>query len=218
MISSTKVSNMNWFDPNHSRKTCRWLTLLFTTTLKASLISQRGRTQERVAEDSTRIAFFAQKIRPLLAKHCYSCHSSNAEKLKGGLRLDSRQGWQSGGDSGEPATIPRRADESLLIAYVKHQGENPMPPDYKLPDDDVAALVQWVNLGAPDPRDDLPATVKRADKSWWSLQPLRINASLKQRSKHSPSDCLRRHATASNGAVIGWTRFALAKASALSAT
>ena len=34
--------------------------------------------------------FESAKIRPLLAEQCYGCHSVNAKKLKGGLRVDSR--------------------------------------------------------------------------------------------------------------------------------
>ena len=51
--------------------------------------------------------FFEKQVRPLLIKHCYQCHSSQAKVLKGGLRLDSRGGWMKGGDSG-PAVVPGR--------------------------------------------------------------------------------------------------------------
>ncbi len=46
------------------------------------------------------IAFFESRIRPVLAQECYECHST-ATKAKGGLLLDTRAGWQKGGDSGE---------------------------------------------------------------------------------------------------------------------
>src|SRR5690349_2112312 len=45
------------------------------------------------------IDFFEAKIRPVLASECYECH--NAKKQKGGLRLDYRDGWKRGGESGE---------------------------------------------------------------------------------------------------------------------
>ena len=50
-----------------------------------------------------RSALFENKIRPLLVKRCLECHG--AEKQKGGLRLDTREGWLKGGDSG-PALVP----------------------------------------------------------------------------------------------------------------
>ena len=36
----------------------------------------------------------------LFAEHCYQCHSAKSGQAKGGLRLDSRAGWQVGGDGG----------------------------------------------------------------------------------------------------------------------
>ncbi|NBX88756.1 MAG: hypothetical protein EBQ86_01485, partial [Betaproteobacteria bacterium] len=53
------------------------------------------------AEDPAGVAFFEQKIRPVLAENCYECHSAKAKKLKGGLYLDSKAGWEKGGDSGK---------------------------------------------------------------------------------------------------------------------
>ncbi len=45
------------------------------------------------AADPAGIAFFEQKVRPVLVEHCYSCHSAEAKKLKGNLYLDSKAGW-----------------------------------------------------------------------------------------------------------------------------
>lgn len=122
------------------------------------------------------IAFFEQKVRPILVEHCYECHSAQAKKLKGNLYLDSKAGWQKGGDSGEPAIIPGKPEESLLIRTIRHLEEDmEMPPKKpKLPDAVIADLVTWVKMGAPDPRDG-KVEAKRADKTWWSLQPNRTD-------------------------------------------
>lgn len=119
-------------------------------------------------------AFFEQRIRPVLVEHCYPCHSTEAKKLKGNLYLDSKAGWEKGGDSGGPAIVPGKPDESLLIRTVQHVEEDmEMPPKKpKLPDAIIADLVTWVKMGAPDPRDGARIEAKRGDKSWWSLQPL----------------------------------------------
>src|SRR5437879_1573081 len=66
-------------------------------------------------------ALFEQKVRPLLAKHCNECHSSQSQQGKGGLLLDSPGGWLKGGDSGEPAVLPGKPDQSLLMRAVRHQ-------------------------------------------------------------------------------------------------
>lgn len=128
------------------------------------------------AADAAGLAFFEQKIRPVLVEHCYECHSDSAKKTKGGLKLDSRAGWLAGGDGGTAAIVPGKPEESLLIRAVQHlEDDLAMPPEKpKLPDAVIADLVSWVKMGAPDPRDGAPREAKRADKSWWSLQPLRV--------------------------------------------
>src|SRR5437667_9702730 len=57
--------------------------------------------------------FFEEKIRPLLVARCYKCHSHEAKKVQGQLYLDSRPGWQKGGESG-PAIVPGKSEESLI--------------------------------------------------------------------------------------------------------
>ena len=103
----------------------------------------------RAADDG--VAFFEKKIRPLLAEHCYECHAAG-KKTKGGLNLDSRDGWMKGGDSGA-ALVPGDLDASLLIKAVRYKDkEFRMPPKRKLTDSQIADFEQWVKLGAPDPR------------------------------------------------------------------
>ena len=120
------------------------------------------------------IMFFEQKVRPVLIEHCYSCHSAEAKKLKGNLYLDSKAGWEKGGDSGEGVIVPGKPEASLLLRAVQHlEADMEMPPKKpKLPDAVIADLVTWVKMGAPDPRDGVKLEAKRGDKSWWSLQPL----------------------------------------------
>lgn len=127
-----------------------------------------------LAADPAGIAFFEQKVRPVLVEHCYSCHSAEAKKLRGNLYLDSKTGWEKGGDSGEPVVVPGKPEASLLIRTVKHlEADMEMPPKKpKLPDAIIADLAAWVKMGAPDPRDGAKIEAKRSDKSWWSLQPI----------------------------------------------
>jgi hypothetical protein len=98
------------------------------------------------AED---IEFFEARVRPLLVKHCYDCHSTDAKKLQAGLYVDSRKGMIQGGDNG-PAAVVGKPHESLLIEAVKYQSYE-MPPDKKLPDAEIEVLVKWVEKGLPWP-------------------------------------------------------------------
>jgi len=106
------------------------------------------------------LAFFESKIRPVLVQHCYSCHSAEAlagGKLKAELLLDSRPGMEKGGESG-PAVVPGDKEASLILAALKHEGFD-MPPAGKLPDQVIADFEQWVEMGAPDPRNEPAATL-----------------------------------------------------------
>jgi hypothetical protein len=107
--------------------------------------------QSAAADDQAGRDFFEKNVRPLLAKHCYECHSEKAKKQKGGLRLDLRSGWQTGGESG-PAIVPGKPEESLLVASVRYESFE-MPPKGKLSPAEVRIFEKWVTMGAPDPRD-----------------------------------------------------------------
>ncbi len=114
---------------------------------------------EAIADDKPDpqgIAFFEDRIRPVLVEHCYSCHASNAKKIRGGLTLDSRDALRKGGDSG-PALTPGDAAGSLLIESLRYESYE-MPPKGKLPDPVIADFVSWVEMGAPDPREQPAAT------------------------------------------------------------
>ena len=115
----------------------------------ASLPSQSAAQN---ASDSTDIAFFEKKIRPVFVEHCYKCHSAEAEKLKGGLRLDGRELLLKGGDTG-PALVPGEPDKSLLIKAIRYTDPDlKMPPkDKKLSDAQIADITAWVASGAPMP-------------------------------------------------------------------
>src|SRR5206468_3378802 len=101
------------------------------------------------------LEFFEKKIRPVLAERCYKCHSREAEKLKGELLLDSKEGMLKGGESGKPAIVPGNAEASRLIEAIRYGNEElqmPPPKSGRLTAEQVADFVAWVNLGAPDPR------------------------------------------------------------------
>ncbi len=124
--------------------------------------------------------FFEKRIRPLLADHCYECHSAGAHKVKGGLLLDSRSGVMKGGDTG-PAVAPGDPKSSLLIQAVRHTDPDlAMPPKQQLAASEIADLEAWVQSGAPDPRtqDTVAAGASASTidwdkgRSWWAFHPL----------------------------------------------
>src|SRR5947209_15584925 len=95
---------------------------------------------------------FEKKVQPILVENCYKCHSHDADKIKGGLLLDSQEAALKGGDTG-PALVPGKPEESLLIKAIRYTDPDlQMPPKgKKLSDEQIAAVTEWVKLGAPRP-------------------------------------------------------------------
>lgn len=124
--------------------------------------------------------FFESRIRPILIKRCYECHSSASADVGGGLLLDSRASIRRGGDRG-PAVVPGNVQESLLIDAIRY-GTLEMPPDGRLPARTIRDFVAWVKMGAPDSRDTPPDPIAVANEQWtavlgerlqwWSYQPV----------------------------------------------
>ncbi|MEE2706016.1 MAG: PSD1 and planctomycete cytochrome C domain-containing protein [Planctomycetota bacterium] len=122
---------------------------IFITTLIAGFAGLLCAAEEPTAEQ---LEFFETKIRPLLAEHCYKCHSGRSKKLKAELRVDSHAALLKGGESG-PAIVPGKSNDSLLIKAVRFESVE-MPPDAKLPEEKIAVLSRWVDMGAPWPQEE----------------------------------------------------------------
>ena len=133
------------------------------------------------ADDGT--AFFEREIRPILVKRCESCHSAARSKTRGGLALDSAEGWKKGGEHG-PAIVPGDVSASLIIKAISYgDDELQMPPEEnggKLPPGEIARLTEWVRRGAPDPRTLAVARrgglTENEIRQWWAFQPLAVAA------------------------------------------
>ena len=142
------------------------------------LLPSGGRGAEELSADD--LQFFENRIRPLLAEHCYECHSATSKKVKGGLLLDRKAGWMKGGESGE-VIVPGKPDESLLFKMSERDPDyDPMPPKTALGRQQVEDLREWIARGAPDPRSEaIGEVIKTGDdfnlaerRQWWSLQPV----------------------------------------------
>ena len=127
--------------------------------------------------DPASLEFFEAKIRPVLVKHCYECHSAESKELRGGLRVDFREGLRTGGDSG-PSIVLREPAKSPLIAALKFQ-DLEMPPAGKLPAEVIADFEKWIEHGAIDPRETATPIAAKKEIDWaaakqlWSLQPVK---------------------------------------------
>ena len=145
---------------------------LFLVTFAGAWLAHSGFSADLTRDQQD---FFENKIRPILGDRCYKCHSTLAEKIKGGLLLDSREALLKGGDSGK-VIVPGDPDSSLLIKAVRYTDSDlQMPKDKKLGEDEIASLEKWVKMGAPDPRTATADQRKWSDNktNHWAWQPIK---------------------------------------------
>jgi hypothetical protein len=131
--------------------------------------------------DPKGVEFFEKKVRPVLSERCFSCHSTTAEKLKGGLYLDSREGLLKGGDTG-PAIVVGDPKKSLLMKAVHWVDDDlKMPPKKKLAAEQIADLEAWILKGAAWPASAKPLGKPRKQvgmsvedgRKYWAFLPVR---------------------------------------------
>ncbi|WP_145312374.1 PSD1 and planctomycete cytochrome C domain-containing protein [Gimesia fumaroli] len=157
---------------------CCFLAISFYAEAPAWSAKKPSGKSAQAKMDPKQRAFFENKIRPVLVKKCYSCHSSKSEELGGKLRMDTRDGMRVGGESG-PAFVEGRPNESLLIQALRYD-DLEMPPDEPLSEAVINDFITWVKMGVPDPRIDHPLIAKKptedstaAKPELWSFQPVR---------------------------------------------
>jgi hypothetical protein len=127
--------------------------------------------------------FYEKQVQPILAENCYRCHSHEADKIKGGFVLDSREGLLKGGETG-PAIVAGEPEKSLLIKAVRQVDEDlKMPPKKKLSEEQISVLEGWIKMRAPYSATAAVAgerpkgkQITDEDRKWWSFQPVRTVA------------------------------------------
>ncbi|MEE2780872.1 MAG: PSD1 and planctomycete cytochrome C domain-containing protein, partial [Planctomycetota bacterium] len=129
------------------------------------------------AATSEETDFFEQHIRPIFHTYCTECHG--AEKQESGLRVDRREAFFAGSDSG-PVLSSEANEGDLFFEAISYKNEDlQMPPDGPLPPEALALVRQWIEMGAPWPTDpEEPggaSPIERIDEiqsSHWALQPI----------------------------------------------
>ena len=132
---------------------------------------------------AAQLEFFETRIRPILVERCYACHNST-KTAEASLALDHRAGLLKGGDGGA-IIVPGQSGQSRLLRILRHE-----LPGLEMPQDDgklsnavIEDIAQWIDMGAPDPRDKPPTlqeltratsweSIFEKRKAWWSFQPV----------------------------------------------
>lgn len=120
---------------------------VFGIAFAIAALSPQGFAQTGLPEPSKKAIDFAHDIHPILAERCGECHMNG--KAKGGLSMQTREAFMSGGESG-PAVVEGKSDESYLIRLVAG-----LEPDLRMPpkgdplnDEQISLLQAWIDQGA----------------------------------------------------------------------
>ena len=113
---------------------------------------------------------FNRDIRPILSEHCFTCHGQDSGARKSELRLDQREAALHGGESGDPAIVAGKPDDSEVMKRVVSTDRDEVmpPPKAKNPlkPAEIEKLRRWIGEGAeyqahwafiPPQRPALPA-------------------------------------------------------------
>lgn len=149
----------------------------FALTMPRAPHSEKAAHRNPASSSAESVTFFQNEVQPILKANCFACHGGD-KKVKGGLRLTSREALLKGGNSG-PAITLDNPEQSLLLQAVNY-GELRMPPKGKLPQAQIATLTRWVKMGAPWPAAATNSTAKRhgpppvdeTAKQFWSFRPV----------------------------------------------
>lgn len=162
------------------RVTAALLIACLTAITQLVLVPVRADDAQNKAASEADVTFFESRVRPLLVKQCYECHSEKSKPLQGGLRLDQPELMLQGGDTGA-AIVPGKPADSLLIAAIGFGNPDlQMPPAGKMTAAEIEILTTWVQRGAYFPASgNQPGEVSKkrsvdieAGRQFWSIRPL----------------------------------------------
>lgn len=116
---------------------------------------------------------FVEQVVPVIENHCIRCHKP--DNAKGKLSLATKEDWLTGGRDGA-AAIPFQANKSLVIDLIQPHGRGEIPemPEEGEPltEEQIHAVIEWINAGMVWPEGVVIEERSKADKSFWSLQPI----------------------------------------------
>lgn len=132
------------------------------------------------------VEHYLTKIKPILHERCYSCHG--ALKQEADLRLDTAAAMV-GKEGRIPVVLPNQPNDSEIVVRLRHEDPGMrMPPEGRaLTEDEIQAIVQWIQDGANAPLDEQP----QADPlSHWAFQPPQRDATSQYSENSHPIDDL----------------------------
>ena len=140
-----------------------------------------GAQKPPASPDRQAAEFFESRVRPLLHRACFDCHSDKQQM--GGVRLDSLAAMLRG-NSGGPVLVPGAPEKSRIVEAIRYDGKVKMPPSGKLKSEEIEALAAWIGMGAPWPGARVSDAAREAARSGqfvttdeqrrhWAFRPVR---------------------------------------------
>src|SRR5687767_8435562 len=127
-------------------KASRPLACLALAALTASVAASDRDKRTEIPTAVARTVSFAKEVQPLLAARCGSCHLHG--KKNGGFRMDSRELFLAGGDSGPVVKVGKSAESTIIRLVAALRPDERMPPDGPiLSNEHVAILRAWIDQG-----------------------------------------------------------------------
>ncbi|WP_010586705.1 PSD1 and planctomycete cytochrome C domain-containing protein [Schlesneria paludicola] len=161
------------------RRSIQWLICLGLVACSSAKCAEPAAPAPTTTEfDASSLEFFEKEVRPILTARCLECHSSAGGGPKGGLQLDSRDGFLKGGDTGPAVSLTDPAT-SLFLSAINYGDLYQMPPKSRLPASEITTLTKWIEQGLPWPKESASSTsqVKPFDLAaraaeHWCWQPI----------------------------------------------
>lgn len=113
---------------------------------------------------------FARDIEPIFQDHCFACHGPDEQE--GQFRLDRLANLLTGGNSGEPAVVPAKPEESFLLRLIRREEPGKeMPPGGSLSKGEIDLIERWIAAGAKTPASYGPEKAD-VELSHWAFRPV----------------------------------------------
>jgi hypothetical protein len=148
-----------------------WMTIVSLATAVAK--------EETEGED-----FFERHVRPILIDRCQGCHGES--KQWAGLRLDSAEALNQGGENGSVIKPFVPEESELLVRMLSTDDSVRMPPPESglaLSVENTRSIREWIAMGAPWPKSiatktaiDPSKNIDQIRKEHWAFRPLNSDA------------------------------------------
>jgi WD40 repeat protein/mono/diheme cytochrome c family protein len=143
--------------PQAARRGGVFATLAFAVATVAAYAEDPKDKDKPRAAPAAKVSYDKQ-VRPILQAHCQGCHQP--AKAGGAYVMTAFGPMLKGGESGVPAIVPGKPDDSHLLELITPNGGKAEMPQNKpaLAESEVALISQWIAQGA---KDDTPQNLGR---------------------------------------------------------